>query len=43
MKLITETTETVRSIVESREDGKKNYFLEGVMLQAETVNRNGRK
>jgi hypothetical protein len=43
MKLITETIETVKPIVESREDGKKNYFLEGVMLQAETVNRNGRK
>jgi hypothetical protein len=43
MKLITETIETVKPIVEAREDGKKNYFLEGIMLQAETVNRNGRK
>lgn len=43
MKLITETIEAVKPIVESREDGKKNYFLEGIMLQAETVNRNGRR
>lgn len=43
MKLITETLETIKPIVESKEDGKKNYFLEGIMLQAETVNRNGRK
>ena len=43
MKLITETIETVKPIVEAREDGKKNYFLEGIMLQAETVNRNGRR
>jgi hypothetical protein len=43
MKLITETIESVKPIVESREDGKKNYFLEGIMLQAETVNRNGRR
>lgn len=43
MKLITETLETIKPIIESKEDGKKNYFLEGIMLQAETVNRNGRK
>jgi len=43
MKLITETLETIKPIVEAREDGKKSYFLEGIMLQAETVNRNGRK
>ena len=43
MKLITETLETLKPIVEAKEDGKKNYFLEGIMLQAETVNRNGRK
>jgi hypothetical protein len=43
MKLITETLETLKPIVESKEDGKKSYFLEGIMLQAETVNRNGRK
>jgi len=42
MKLITEHIEEVKSLIEAREDGKKSYFLEGIMLQAETVNRNGR-
>lgn len=42
MKLITETFEDVKPIIESREDGKKNYFIQGIMLQAESVNRNGR-
>ena len=42
MKLITETTEEVRLVTEKTEDGKKNYFIEGVFMQAETKNRNGR-
>jgi hypothetical protein len=42
MKLITEHTEDVKPLIEAREDGKKSYFIEGIMLQAETVNRNGR-
>lgn len=42
MKLITEHNEDVRPLIEAREDGKKSYFIEGIMLQAETVNRNGR-
>ena len=42
MKLITETFEDVKPIIESREEGKKNYFIQGIMLQAESVNRNGR-
>jgi hypothetical protein len=42
MKLITETTEDVRLVTEKADDGKKNYFIEGVFMQAETKNRNGR-
>jgi len=43
MKLITEYTETdVQCIVEAKEDGKKDYIIEGVFAQAETKNRNGR-
>ena len=42
MKLITETTEDVRLVTEKTDDGKKNYFIEGVFMQAETKNRNGR-
>jgi hypothetical protein len=43
MKLITETIENVKALVESSETGQKNYFIEGIMMQAETVNRNGRR
>ena len=43
MKLITEYTETdVQCIVEAKEDGSKNYVIEGVFAQAEAKNRNGR-
>lgn len=43
MYLITETIENVKTVVEeAAETKKKNYFIEGIMLQAETVNRNGR-
>jgi len=43
MKLITETVEDVKFITEANEeDGKKNYFIEGVFMQAETKNKNGR-
>ena len=42
MKLITEITESVKVITEAREDGKKNLFIEGVFLQANIQNRNGR-
>jgi hypothetical protein len=43
MKLITETIENVKALVESSDTGSKNYFIEGIMMQAETVNRNGRR
>jgi len=41
MKLITETTEEVRLVTEEKE-GNKSYFIEGVFMQAEQKNRNGR-
>ena len=43
MKLITEYTESnVECIVEKKENGEKNYRIEGVFAQADTKNRNGR-
>ena len=41
MKLITEEIEQVEVIVEER-NGKKNLYIEGVFLQGEIRNRNGR-
>ena len=44
MKLITEFTEndTLKCLVEKREDGEKKYVIEGVFAQADKKNRNGR-
>lgn len=42
MRLISEVTEYVKPIVESVENGGKSYVIEGVFLQAEIQNRNGR-
>lgn len=42
MKLITELNEDVKYLVEERE-GKKNYFVEGIIMMGEIANRNGRK
>ena len=41
MKLIREEIEQVEVIVENR-NGKKSLFIEGVFLQSEMKNRNGR-
>ncbi len=41
MKLIREVFDTTNIIVEERK-GKKDYFIEGVFLQSELKNRNGR-
>ena len=41
MKLITETIEDVKLITEEK-DGKKLLYIEGVFLQSELKNRNGR-
>jgi len=43
MNLITEYTEdSVEVITEAKEDGKKNYFIEGIFMQGDIKNRNGR-
>ncbi len=43
MKLITEVLESeVEFITEKKEDGGKNYFIEGVFMQGNIKNRNGR-
>ena len=41
MKIIRELTEDVQYIVEEK-DGKKNLYIEGVFLQSDLKNRNGR-
>lgn len=41
--LITEIAENVNCVTESNEDGKKSYFIEGVIMQGDITNRNGRK
>mgnify|MGYP003328855079 CR=1 FL=1 len=42
MKLIREVVEQTNVIVEEKVGGKKNYFIEGIFLQSELKNRNGR-
>jgi hypothetical protein len=42
MKLFTELVEKVELITERDKSGKKNLFIEGVFLQANIKNRNGR-
>jgi hypothetical protein len=42
MKLITEQIEDIQLITEESEGGKKNYFIEGIFLQGNITNRNGR-
>ena len=42
MKLIKETVEEVKYLTETTESGKKNLFIEGTFLVAETPNRNRR-
>ena len=42
MRLIAEEIESVKFLTEDNE-GKKNYYIEGVFLQAEIENKNGRK
>jgi hypothetical protein len=41
MKLITENIEDIKILSEDK-NGKKNLYIEGVFLQSETKNRNGR-
>lgn len=42
MKLITETLESSLEYITESKDGKKNVFIEGVFMQSEKQNRNGR-
>lgn len=42
MRLLAEVNEDVHYITEAKEDGKKNYFIEGVFMQGNLKNRNGR-
>ena len=42
MKLITELNEEVKYVVEEVDGKKKNYFIEGVFMQGDIKNRNGR-
>jgi len=42
MKLITELTEDIKYIKENVGNGEKNYFIEGIFMQSDVKNRNGR-
>lgn len=42
MKLISENLESVKYLVEEREGGK-DYYIQGIFMQAEQTNRNNRK
>ena len=43
MKLIKELNEEINAeVIVEEKDGKKSYFVEGVFMQAEKKNRNGR-
>ena len=42
MKLISEEAIEVDFVTEEDENKKKNYFIEGIFMQSETKNRNGR-
>lgn len=42
MKLITEVYEDASVLTEASEDGKKGYFIEGIFMQGDIQNRNGR-
>ena len=42
VKLFSEAVEEVEYICEQKEDGKKNYAIKGIFMQADVKNRNGR-
>ena len=42
MKLITEQINEVKYLVEKKEDGAKSIFIEGIFMQTEKENKNGR-
>ena len=42
MKLICEVNENLQFITEDKENGAKSYFIEGIFMQGDVKNRNGR-
>ena len=40
--LIKDMVEEVHYLTESTEKGEKNYFIEGIIMQGDIKNRNGR-
>ena len=42
MKLIKELFQDVRYLEEASEDGKKNLYIEGIFMQSDKANKNGR-
>lgn len=42
MRLITEITQDVQYLTESKDDGTKSTFIEGIFIQTEKENKNGR-
>ena len=42
MQLITELNENLEVITEAKEDGTKSHFIEGIFMQGDLKNRNGR-
>ena len=42
LKLIKESVNEVKYLKEEAEGGKKSYYLEGIYMQAEKANQNGR-
>jgi len=42
MKLITETVEEIKFLTEKSDSGEKQYFIEGIFMQADQKNKNGR-
>lgn len=43
MKLFKEEVLDINLLKEQREDGKKDYYLKGIIMMAEIVNKNGRR
>ena len=42
MKLITETVHDAKTVIQEGANGEKEYFIEGVFMQSDIKNRNGR-
>ena len=42
VKLITELVEDISYITEESEDGEKQFFIEGIIMQSDIANKNGR-